>query len=74
MTTEPGVKPKPQDFSRLTRCGEETIMDLIVKFAWDESGASTVEYAILMAFIAMAIIGSVITFGTAVKGLFQVNF
>ena len=49
-------------------------MDLIVKFAWEESGASAVEYAVLMALIALAIIGSVTAFGTAVKGLFQVNF
>jgi Flp pilus assembly pilin Flp len=49
-------------------------MDLIVQFAWDESAASAVEYAVLMAFIAVAIIGSVMAFGTAVKGLFQVNF
>ena len=34
MTTEPGVKPKPRAISRLTLCGKETIMDLIVKFSW----------------------------------------
>ena len=46
-------------------------MDLIIKFSADEAGASAVEYALLMAFIAVAIAGSVTTFGTAVAGLFD---
>jgi Flp pilus assembly pilin Flp len=71
MATEPKVKPKPQETSRLTPCGQETIMDLVIKFTCDEAGASAVEYAFLVAFIAVAIAASVITFGTAVKGLFD---
>ena len=34
-------------------------MDLILKFSADEAGASAVEYALLMAFIAVAIAASV---------------
>lgn len=45
-------------------------MDPILKFSADEAGASAVEYALLMAFIAVAIAASVQTFGTAVANLF----
>ena len=46
-------------------------MDLIIKFTFDEAGASAVEYAFLMAFIAVAIVASVTTFGAAVKDIFD---
>ena len=46
-------------------------MDLIIKFTCDEAGASAVEYALLMAFIAFVIISGVTALGTAVAGLFQ---
>jgi Flp pilus assembly pilin Flp len=36
----------------------------------DESGASAVEYSILVACIAIAIISAVALFGSSVKGLF----
>jgi Flp pilus assembly pilin Flp len=45
-------------------------MDLLVKFSCDEAGASAVEYAFLLAFIAVAIAASVMTFGIAVKESF----
>ena len=47
-------------------------MDLIIKFSCDEAGASAVEYAFLLAFIAVAIVASVRTFGTAVANLFNI--
>jgi Flp pilus assembly pilin Flp len=72
MAIEPKVKPKPQKSSRLTPCGQETSMDLIMKFTCDEAGAPAVEYALLLAFIAVAIAASVATFGTAVMGLFNI--
>jgi Flp pilus assembly pilin Flp len=71
MATEPKVKAKPRETARLTPSGEETIMDLLTKFTLDEAGASAVEYALLMAFIALAIVTSVATFGQAVSGLYQ---
>jgi len=70
MTTEPGVKPKPRASSPTNPRGKETIMDLLVKFSCDEAGASAVEYAFLLAFIAVAIAASVITFGKAVADSF----
>jgi pilus assembly protein Flp/PilA len=70
MVIEPGVKLKTREASRLFPCGEETIMDLIIKFIHDEAGASAVEYALLMAFIAMAIAASVTTFGAALRDSF----
>ena len=72
MAIEPGAQPKPPETSRLTPCGEETVMDLILKFSADEAGAPAVEYALLMAFIAVAIAASVQTFGLAVADLFIV--
>lgn len=71
MTTKTEVKPMPPPSSRLTPSGEETIMDLISKFSGDESGASSVEYAILLMCIAVAAAAAVKTFGTGVLGLFE---
>jgi pilus assembly protein Flp/PilA len=42
----------------------------VKKFYQDDSGASAVEYSILLAFIAIAIIGAVAAFGSSVNGLF----
>ena len=47
-------------------------MDLILKFSFDEAGAPAVEYAFLLAFIAVAIVAGVRTFGAAVSNLFNI--
>ena len=39
MAIEPEAKKKPPEASRLIPCGEETVMDLILKFSSDEAGA-----------------------------------
>ena len=49
-------------------------MDLIVKFAADEAGATAVEYALMLALIASVIIGSVATLGGKVVGWFTVSW
>ena len=46
-------------------------MDLIIKFTGDEAGASAVEYAFLMAFIAVAIAASLTSFSSALTNLFS---
>jgi Flp pilus assembly pilin Flp len=46
-------------------------MDLIFRFAWDEAGASAVEYALLIALISLTIIGSLTVFGQAIKNSFE---
>ena len=46
-------------------------MDLILKFSADEAGASAVEYSLVVTFIALAIAGTVLFLGGAVKGTFQ---
>jgi Flp pilus assembly pilin Flp len=56
----------------LTPCGEETVMDLILKFSADEAGAPSVEYALLLTCIAVVIAASVSTFGGAVANLFNI--
>ena len=70
MAIKTETQPKPPETSRLTPCGEETVMDLILKFSADEAGAPAVEYALLLAFIAVAIAASIQTFGLAVANLF----
>jgi Flp pilus assembly pilin Flp len=46
-------------------------MDMILKFSIDEAGAPAVEYALLLALIALAIATGVSTFGAAVAELFD---
>jgi Flp pilus assembly pilin Flp len=67
MAIEPGTQTKPREIIRLTPCGEENVMDLILKFSGDDAGASAVEYGLLVALIAVAIISSVTTFGLAIR-------
>jgi Flp pilus assembly pilin Flp len=47
-------------------------MDLILKFYADEAGAPAVEYALLLALIAVTITAGVRTFGGAVVNLFAI--
>ena len=47
-------------------------MDLILKFAADEAGATAVEYALMLALIASVIVGSVATLGTKVSSWFVI--
>ncbi len=70
MVIEPGGIPKTPDTARLIPRGEDTFMDLLAKFFWEEAGASAVEYGLLMALIAMAIMVSVTMFGAAVRDSF----
>jgi Flp pilus assembly pilin Flp len=48
----------------------ETIYLYVKYFSQDESGSSAVEYSILVACIAIAIISAVALFGSSVKNLF----
>jgi len=70
MPTEPKGKPKPQKSSQLTPCGEETIMDLIIKFACEETGAAALEYSIVLSLIGVFLITSVGALGTAIIHVF----
>ena len=45
-------------------------MDLIIKFTFDEAGASAVKYAFLISCIALAIVISVKNFDAAIKDSF----
>ena len=49
-------------------------MDLILRFAADEAGATAVEYALMLALITSVIIGSVSTLGTKVAGCFDISW
>ena len=46
-------------------------MNLIKKFIREEDGASAVEYGLLVALIAVVIIGAVTALGTSISGTFK---
>ena len=46
-------------------------MERIKNFFNDESGASAVEYGLLVALIAVVVIGAVTAIGTKLKGTFE---
>ncbi len=46
------------------------MMMLTKDFLADEAGATAIEYAMIAAFIAVAIVGAVTTLGTSLTGIF----
>jgi len=46
------------------------MMTLAQDFLKDEHGATAIEYAMIAAFIAVAIVGAVTTLGTSLTGIF----
>jgi pilus assembly protein Flp/PilA len=71
VTTDPGnfSKPGGGGYGPLPLNGSKEVVKNLLR---EESGAAAVEYGLLMAFIALAIIGAVTTFGSAVlKNLFD---
>ena len=46
-------------------------MDKLIQYFGDESGASAAEYALILALIALVIIGAVTTLGTNINSIFQ---
>jgi Flp pilus assembly pilin Flp len=73
MATKPGVKPKFRTTGGLIPCREETVMELIIKFPWDEAGGSMVEYGLLVAVLTVGIAASVNYFGSALTSLFSIT-
>jgi Flp pilus assembly pilin Flp len=71
MAAQAKIKAKLRQANSLTSSEEETIMDLFIRFTCDEAGASAVEYAFLVTFIAVAIAASVLSLGNAIKGAFE---
>ena len=70
MATEPKIKAKLRKTIGLTPSGEETIMDLIIRFICDEAGAPALEYALILAFLGVALIGGIGALGGALNGVF----
>jgi pilus assembly protein Flp/PilA len=62
--------PKPHESNQYDNRREK--MERIKNFFKDESGASAVEYGLLVALIAVVIIGAVTTLGTNLRDKFQV--
>lgn len=40
-------------------------------FLWSEGGPTATEYAVMLALITVTVIGTVMTLGTTVKGIFK---
>ena len=55
----------------MTNQGAKQMKALIKKFRNDESGASMVEYGLLVSLIAVVLIASVTTLGTTLKTVFD---
>jgi pilus assembly protein Flp/PilA len=69
LANEPEAKLNPEQPSDYPR-GEETFMDLIVKFIVDEAGAAAVEYAFILVILGVAMISAYTALGTALTGVF----
>ena len=56
-------------------CGEHNLEDKMSKFVTqflkDESGATAIEYGLIVALIAVVIVGAVTTIGTGMKTKFE---
>ena len=55
----------------MTNHGAKQMKALIKKFRNDESGASMVEYGLLVSLIAVVLIASITTLGTTLKTVFD---
>jgi pilus assembly protein Flp/PilA len=53
------------------RSSTRAIGGLFRRFLGDESGASAIEYAIIASGVSIAIVGTVATLGTTVKGMYS---
>jgi pilus assembly protein Flp/PilA len=71
MATEPKVRSIIAQPHPLHPCGEETIMDLIIRFTSDEGGTGAVEYVIVMTLIGIALMGGMTALSTTLTGIFD---
>ena len=46
-------------------------MDMLIRFLKDDKGATIIEYAMMITFIALACIAAVTLLGTSVSGIFS---
>jgi pilus assembly protein Flp/PilA len=65
----------PQQFfcknSRYSVRGDSSVLNLIARFARDESGATAIEYGLIASLIAIAITAAATTLGTDLGGTFN---
>jgi pilus assembly protein Flp/PilA len=59
------------DYRTRSLLNEEKTMEMIKRFFKEEDGATLVEYAILVALIAVAVIGTVFILGGQINAAFQ---
>jgi Flp pilus assembly pilin Flp len=71
MKHRPGSKAKLPLSGKPEPHWENCLMNFLAKFFFNESGATAVEYAIMLLSIAIAIFSGVYIFGNAVKSLFD---
>jgi Flp pilus assembly pilin Flp len=70
MTIETRAQPKSTETIRLTHLGEETNMDLILRFAYDDAGAPALEYAIILAILGVGLMSGISAIGGALNSVF----
>ena len=51
--------------------GDRLMANLVRQFAGDESGATSIEYALIAVLVAVAIIGSVSALGSSLQSIFS---
>jgi pilus assembly protein Flp/PilA len=54
----------------LAETGDQAMSKFVTRFAKNESGATAIEYGLIVALIAVFIIGAVTSVGTALSGKF----
>ena len=53
------------------REGQNNMMTIAKKFLGDESGATAIEYGLIAALVAVAIVGALTTLGGGLQGMFS---
>jgi Flp pilus assembly pilin Flp len=67
----PTFKIKAAKIQSFNPFGEETIMELIMRFSRDETGTAALEYAIVLTLIGIALIGAMKTMAGSLIGIFS---
>jgi Flp pilus assembly pilin Flp len=70
MATDPESRIRLRETIRITPCGEETSMDLILKFAYDDAGAPALEYALILALLGVGLISGISALGGTLSNVF----
>jgi pilus assembly protein Flp/PilA len=65
------VRKAPDELRKADDVCKEPGMNIVARFANDESGATAIEYGLIAALIAVGIIAAATTLGGSLSGLFS---